>query len=170
MNDFVPQSNAPNSASTRFPPHPDYHGRSSRRQGRSSGQLGQSSSQAGSFTKETIPTRCPTRPICPASGPSSDYSMWNVAINDIHIFSPHLVNQATFGFNYIVRNQLPHVPSQVTLEGSGRGLRSRGAGAARLRYGSLRLLPRLLPLPAQPISQGFSSTPMASIGFLVRIR
>ena len=47
--------------------------------------------------------------------------MWNVAINDIHIFSPHFVNQFTFGFNDIVRNQLPHVAEQVTLGDLGSG-------------------------------------------------
>lgn len=50
-----------------------------------------------------------------------DYTMWNVAINDIHIFSPSVVNQFTFGFNDIVRNQLPHVAAQVTLGDLGAG-------------------------------------------------
>src|SRR5215831_8202729 len=36
-----------------------------------------------------------------------NYKMWNIAINDIHTFSPYLINSFTFGFNDITRNQLP---------------------------------------------------------------
>lgn len=36
---------------------------------------------------------------------------WNASISDTHSFSPVLVNQFTFGFNDIVRNQLPIIPS-----------------------------------------------------------
>ncbi len=50
-----------------------------------------------------------------------DYSNWNVAINDIHTFSARLVNQLTFGFNGITRNQLPHVPEQKTWVDLGAG-------------------------------------------------
>jgi hypothetical protein len=50
-----------------------------------------------------------------------DYSNWNVSINDIHTFSPHLVNQFIFGFNDITRNQLPHIPEQKSLVDLGAG-------------------------------------------------
>ena len=50
-----------------------------------------------------------------------DYSNWNVSLNDIHTFSPHLVNQFTFGFNDITRQQLPHVAAQKSLVDLGAG-------------------------------------------------
>ncbi len=50
-----------------------------------------------------------------------DYSNWNVAIDDIHTFSAHLLNQFTFGFNDITRNQLPHVPQQISWVDLGAG-------------------------------------------------
>ena len=50
-----------------------------------------------------------------------DYSNWNVALNDIHTFSPRLVNQFTFGFNDVTRQQLPHVPEQKSLVDLGFG-------------------------------------------------
>ena len=50
-----------------------------------------------------------------------DYTNWNVSVNDIHTFSPHLVNQFTFGFNDITREQLPHVPAQKSLVDLGAG-------------------------------------------------
>jgi hypothetical protein len=50
-----------------------------------------------------------------------DYANWNVAINDIHSFSPNLVNQFTFGFNNVTRQQLPHVPEQKSWVDLGSG-------------------------------------------------
>ena len=50
-----------------------------------------------------------------------DYKMWNVAINDIHTFSPYLVNSFTFGFNDISRQQLPHIAAQKSLVDLGTG-------------------------------------------------
>ena len=50
-----------------------------------------------------------------------DYSNWNVAVNDIHTFTPHLVNSFTFGFNDVTRNQLPHVAAQTSLVDLGTG-------------------------------------------------
>lgn len=50
-----------------------------------------------------------------------DYSNWNVAVNDIHTFSPNLVNQFTFGFNNVTRQQLPHVPEQKSWGDLGSG-------------------------------------------------
>ena len=47
------------------------------------------------------------------------YKNWNVAINDIHTFSAHVVNQLTFGFNDITREQLPILPAQKSLEDLG---------------------------------------------------
>lgn len=49
------------------------------------------------------------------------YKNWNVAINDVHTFSPHLVNQFTFGFNKISREQLPILPAQKSLVDLGAG-------------------------------------------------
>ena len=50
-----------------------------------------------------------------------NYSNWNVSVNDIHTFSPHLVNQFTFGFNDITREQLPHVGAQKSWVDFGAG-------------------------------------------------
>ena len=50
-----------------------------------------------------------------------DYANWNIAVNDIHTFSPHLINSFTFGFNDITRNQLPHVAAQKSLADLGTG-------------------------------------------------
>ena len=49
------------------------------------------------------------------------YRNWNVAINDIHTFSPHVVNQFTFGFNDITREQLPILPANKSWVDFGSG-------------------------------------------------
>jgi hypothetical protein len=49
------------------------------------------------------------------------YRNWNVAINDIHTFSPHVVNQFTFGFNDITREQLPILAAQKSWVDFGSG-------------------------------------------------
>ncbi|HLJ13227.1 MAG TPA: carboxypeptidase regulatory-like domain-containing protein [Bryobacteraceae bacterium] len=51
-----------------------------------------------------------------------EYRNWNVAINDIHTFSAHLVNQFTFGFNDITREQLPTIPQQKSWVDFGSGI------------------------------------------------
>jgi hypothetical protein len=50
-----------------------------------------------------------------------NYANWNVSVNDIHTFSPRLVNQFIFGFNNITRNQLPHVAAQKSWVDLGSG-------------------------------------------------
>ena len=49
------------------------------------------------------------------------YKNWNVAINDIHTFSPRLVNMFTFGFNDISREQLPILPANKSWVDFGSG-------------------------------------------------
>jgi hypothetical protein len=49
------------------------------------------------------------------------YKNWNVSINDIHTFSPRLINVFTFGFNKITREQLPTIPAQKSWVDFGSG-------------------------------------------------
>ncbi len=49
------------------------------------------------------------------------YSNYNIAVNDIHTFSANMVNQFTFGFDYITREQLPHVAKDVAWPDLGAG-------------------------------------------------
>ncbi|HEY3838030.1 MAG TPA: carboxypeptidase regulatory-like domain-containing protein [Bryobacteraceae bacterium] len=49
------------------------------------------------------------------------YKNWNVSINDIHTFSPNLINVFTFGFNDITREQLPEIPAQKSWVDFGSG-------------------------------------------------
>jgi hypothetical protein len=49
------------------------------------------------------------------------YKNWNAAINDIHTFSAHVVNEFTFGFNDITREQLPILPADKSWVDFGSG-------------------------------------------------
>lgn len=51
-----------------------------------------------------------------------NYENWNVAVNEVHTFSPHLLNMFVFGFNDITRHQLPIVPAQQTWASLGSGI------------------------------------------------
>jgi hypothetical protein len=51
-----------------------------------------------------------------------NYENWNVAVNEVHTFSPRLINLFVFGFNDITRHQLPIVPAQQTWQSFGSGL------------------------------------------------
>ena len=51
-----------------------------------------------------------------------DYTNWSLAVNDTHTFSPTLLNQFIFGFDDIVRLQLPVLPSQTTWGDLGAGV------------------------------------------------
>ena len=63
----------------------------------------------------------PTNTTLPGFVALINYKSWNVAINDIHTFSPRLVNQFTFGFNDITRIQTPQIPSQKSWVDLGAG-------------------------------------------------
>src|SRR5262249_49895812 len=49
------------------------------------------------------------------------YKNWNVSVNDVHTFTPQLVNQFTFGFNNVTREQLPHVAAEKSWVDFGAG-------------------------------------------------
>lgn len=49
------------------------------------------------------------------------YKNWNLALTDTHIFSPAILNQFTFGFNDIDREQLSVVPGNQTWTDFGAG-------------------------------------------------
>ena len=51
-----------------------------------------------------------------------NYENWNVAINEVHTFSPRLINMFVFGFNDITRHQLPIIPAQQTWQSFGSGI------------------------------------------------
>jgi len=51
-----------------------------------------------------------------------NYENWNVAVNEVHTFSPHLVNMFVFGLNDIRRHQLPIIPAQQTWQSLGSGI------------------------------------------------
>ena len=59
-----------------------------------------------------------------------DYENWNVAVNETHTFSPRVLNLFTFGFNDIVRHQLPVVPHPVSWQDLGSGIVRADATAA----------------------------------------
>ena len=119
MNDFVPMPNAPNNIFT-FPTASTTV--DDQAVVKIDHQLTANNHLSGRLLYERNNTnQVPDATDVPGFWAIIDYSMWNVAINDIHIFSPHFVNQFTFGFNDIVRNQLPHVASQVSLGDLGAG-------------------------------------------------
>lgn len=49
------------------------------------------------------------------------YKNWNVSVNDIHTFTPRLINQFTFGYNNITREQFPHVAAEKSWKDFGAG-------------------------------------------------
>jgi hypothetical protein len=51
-----------------------------------------------------------------------NYENWNIAINEAHILSPHLLNMFTFGYNDITRHQLPTIPAQQSWTSFGAGI------------------------------------------------
>ncbi len=62
-----------------------------------------------------------------------DYTNYNVAVNETHVFSPHLLNLFTFGFNDIARHQLPVIPKQLTWGDLGAGI-TRGVSNAPIGW------------------------------------
>lgn len=51
-----------------------------------------------------------------------NYENWNVAVNEVHTFSPHLINLFVFGFNDITRHQIPVIPAKQTWQSLGSGI------------------------------------------------
>lgn len=70
----------------------------------------------------------PTATTLPGFAALISYKSWNVSVNDIHTFSPRLVNQFTFGFNDITRNQIPQIPSQKSWVDLGSGFARSASG------------------------------------------
>jgi hypothetical protein len=119
MNDFVPLANSPNNVYT-FP------NASTTVDDQAVVKIDHQLSSANHLSGRLLWERNDTNQVpnaldLPGFWAIIDYSMWNVAVNDIHIFSPHLVNQFTFGFNHITRNQLPNIPEQKSLVDLGTG-------------------------------------------------
>jgi hypothetical protein len=119
MNDFVPLANSPNNVYT-FP------NASTTVDDQAVVKIDHQLSSANHLSGRLLYERNDTNQVpnvldLPGFWAIIDYSMWNVAVNDIHIFSPHLVNQFTFGFNHITRNQLPNIPEQKSLVDLGTG-------------------------------------------------
>jgi hypothetical protein len=119
MNDFVPLPNAPNNVYT-FPTASTTT--DDQAIVKVDHQVNTNNHLSGRLLYERNNTnQVPNATDLPGFWAIIDYSMWNVSISDIHIFSPRLVNQFTFGFNDVVRNQLPRVPGTETLGDLGSG-------------------------------------------------
>jgi hypothetical protein len=119
MNDFVPLPNSPNNVYT-FPSE------STTVDDQAVAKIDHTVTAANHLSGRFIYERNNTNQVpntldVPGFWAIIDYSNWNVSVNDIHTFSAHLVNQFTFGFNDITRQQLPHVAEQKSLVDLGAG-------------------------------------------------
>jgi hypothetical protein len=64
---------------------------------------------------------------------SINYENWNVAVNETHSFSTHLLNLFTFGYNNIARHQLPVIPKPLSWQDLGSGI-VRASSTAPIGY------------------------------------
>jgi Carboxypeptidase regulatory-like domain len=121
MNALVPAPNGPNNTYV-YTPHTYANG--SQYIGRLDSTLGKQDTLSGHliwFPSDDLSDQTPTLNL-PGFLQTVNYTNWHVAINETHTFTMNLINVATFGYNNIVRHQVPVIPGDASWTGFGSGI------------------------------------------------
>jgi hypothetical protein len=120
LNAFVPQ---PNQSNNKYAYNPVSKTNEDQYVGTLNHTLGKSDSLFGHIVYLNNKTNQePSTSNLPGFLAQINYENWNVAVNEVHTFTPHLLNMFTFGFNDITRHQLPVVPAQQSWASLGAGI------------------------------------------------